>query len=341
MNGVSVCSGVGLLDLGLKLLLGDRLRVVRYVEREAHAAATLVKRMGKGWLDTAPIWDDLFTFRGDVIRRGVGRVDLVYGGIPCQPHSAAGQRRGAADERDLWPETARLLREVHAGGFFLENVPLIARYYWDRIRPELRDMGYETEEGLFSAAEVGLSHRRERFFALAVSGRQHEHLQQSLRWLSEHQGSSDGVALTNGSGRGSSVGELREGQPDLVGSSVGDAEGERQATTGSGAQPKLSRLADSGSIMVDTDENGRDQGTHGLRSRRDADIPASPTYPSDTEGWARVLAEMPALEPALCKLADGSAPWLAESRHQLRGLGNAVVPLTAAKALATLGGRMR
>ncbi len=176
---------------------------------------------------------------------------------------------------------------------------------------------------------------------LAVSGRQHEHLQQSLRWLSEHQGSSDGVALTNGSGRGSSVGELREGQPDLVGSSVGDAEGERQATTGSGAQPKLSRLADSGSIMVDTDENGRDQGTHGLRSRRDADIPASPTYPSDTEGWARVLAEMPALEPALCKLADGSAPWLAESRHQLRGLGNAVVPLTAAKALATLGGRMR
>ena len=167
--GLAICAGGGGLELGLSLVLGSSHRVVCYVEREAYAAATLVTRMAEGALADAPVWDDLTTFTGDVASPFVDKIDLLSGGIPCQPHSVAGNQRGADDDRDLWPQTGRLIREIRPRGLFLENVPGIARYYWERIRPELHDMDYETAEGIFSAAEVGANHRRERFFLLAYS----------------------------------------------------------------------------------------------------------------------------------------------------------------------------
>ena len=157
---LSICTGAGGLDLGVRLARPDA-RTVCYVEREAFAVANLVAAIQEGLMDEAPVWSDLATFDGGPWR---GRVDWLIGGIPCQPHSTAGQRHGADDERDLWPDAARIIREVRPGIVFLENVPGIMGYYHERIGPELRGMGYRTEEGLFSAAEVGAPHARERFF---------------------------------------------------------------------------------------------------------------------------------------------------------------------------------
>lgn len=385
MRGVSICSGVGLLDLGLKIVLGDRLRVVRYVEREAYAAATLVKRMGEGWLDQAPIWDDLFTFTGDVVSGLVGRIDLVYGGIPCTPHSAAGQRCGADDERDLWPETARLIRELRPGGFFLENTPGITAkrdtaavlgssgsiegvdelpkelsYYYERIGPELRAMGYRVTEGIFSATEIGQSHQRERLYALAVAEGQQVgafglsrqdadgelaamgNAEGDLRRASRDGGRYDAVGDTEGARLEGSRGAVAppRARPERAGA-VEHPEGEQQAASRVGAPPELSRPTNAGCKFMDNADSGRHFADLGeVRAGWDGSLPASPPYPNDTDGWARVLAEVPELEPAVCKLADGSAPWLDESTHQLRGLGNAVVALTSAKAFAVLAGAL-
>ena len=162
---LSICTGAGGLDLGVRLARPDA-RTVCYVEREAFAVANLVAAIQGGLMDEAPVWSDLATFDGGPWR---GRVDWLIGGIPCQPHSTAGQRHGADDERDLWPDAARIIREVRPGIVFLENVPGIMGYYHERIGPELRGMGYRTEEGLFSAAEVGAPHARERFFVLGYA----------------------------------------------------------------------------------------------------------------------------------------------------------------------------
>ena len=98
-----------------------------------------------GWGDDRPMWT---------------------GSPPCQPFSVAGAQRGEDDPRNLWPDTARLIRGLGVPIVFLENVPGILRYYFDTIRPELREMGYEVTEGLFSAAETGAPHKRQRLFIL-------------------------------------------------------------------------------------------------------------------------------------------------------------------------------
>ena len=162
IRAISLCSGAGGLELGVRLVAP--LRVVCYVEKDPYCQELIIQRFRDGALEAAPIWDDLKTFDG---RPWHGAVDCIMGGFPCQPHSVAGKRLGEADERDLWPDVARIIGEVRPGVVFLENVPGIMEYYHRRIRPELRAMGYAVAEGIFSAAEVGAPHQRQRLFIMA------------------------------------------------------------------------------------------------------------------------------------------------------------------------------
>ena len=163
MNILSLCSGVGGLELGLKLAITNT-KVVCYVEIDPYCRRVLATRMRDGFLDKAPVWDDLRTFDGLPWR---GRVDCIASGFPCQPFSLAGRRRGATDSRNLWPDVRRVIGEARPRTVFLENVPAILPYYYLEIRPGLSAMGYRVAEGIFSAAEVGAPHRRERLFILA------------------------------------------------------------------------------------------------------------------------------------------------------------------------------
>ena len=160
-NAISICSGYGGIELGLREVVP--IRTVCYVEIEISASAILASRMEEGYLDQAPIWSDIKTFDTEPWR---GKVDILTGGFPCQPFSVAGAQLGEDDPRNLWPDTARLIRGLGVPIVFLENVPGILRYYYDTIRPELREMGYEVTEGLFSASETGATHKRQRLIIL-------------------------------------------------------------------------------------------------------------------------------------------------------------------------------
>lgn len=180
LTNLSLCSGLAGLEIGLKAVIP--IRTICYVENELSAAAVLVKRMEEGHLDEAVIWSDLRTFDSEPFRH---RVDIVTAGFPCQPFSVAGQKLQDKDPRNMWPETARHIRRIGSPVVFLENVPGIIEYYFDTIRPELRAMGYEVTEGLFSASEAGAPHRRKRFFILAYTNAQG--LQRDgLAWKTEH-----------------------------------------------------------------------------------------------------------------------------------------------------------
>lgn len=198
IHGMGLCAGGGALEVGLELVLGDSYRCVCYVEQEAYAAATLVKRMAEGSLAPAPIWDDLDTFDGAAWR---GRVDVISSGFPCQPFSAAGQRRGSADERNLWPRLHDIIRAIRPSVVFLENSPRIWRYYTQAIGPDFQRMGYETEEGIFSAEEVGAPHLRERFFVLAYTSEGHLWLERG--WSRGSRG--QGEAFARGDGANGAV----------------------------------------------------------------------------------------------------------------------------------------
>jgi hypothetical protein len=118
MNVLSICAGYGGIDLGLRLAV-PAARTVCWVEREAAACEILVRRMSEGWLDPAPIWSDATTFDG---KPWNGVVDCIAAGIPCQPWSTAGKRKGFEDERHLGEHLVRTVGEVGPGLVFVENV---------------------------------------------------------------------------------------------------------------------------------------------------------------------------------------------------------------------------
>jgi site-specific DNA-cytosine methylase len=168
LNVISLCTGGAGLDLGLELAVG-RSRVVCMVEREAFAVAHLVEAMRQGLLAQAPIWSDVRTFAGRPWR---GLVDGLIGGIPCQPHSLAGKRLGTDDERDLWGDARRIIGQARPWFVLIENVGgMLSSGGAERVIGDLRRLGYQVEVGLFSAAEVGASHERQRVFILAVADR--------------------------------------------------------------------------------------------------------------------------------------------------------------------------
>jgi DNA (cytosine-5)-methyltransferase 1 len=165
LTHISLCAGYGGIDLGLKRVI-TTLRTVAFCEIEAFAVANLVAKMEAGLLDAAPIWTNLKTFPWSDFR---DRVDILSGGYPCQPFSNAGQRRGAEDERHLWPYIADGIRLLRPRLCIFENVEGHITLGLSSVVSDLEQLGYKVSWGLFSASEVGAPHQRKRVFIMAVS----------------------------------------------------------------------------------------------------------------------------------------------------------------------------
>lgn len=165
LRTLSVCAGVGGLDLGVRIARPDA-RCVAFVEREASAAASLVASMEAGRLHPAAIWSDLRTFDAGAWR---GAVDCVLSGDPCQGNSVAGKRLGADDDRWLLDRAIQVFDQSGAHTFFRENVPGNMDGQLAIAIPSLERLGCRIACGIFSAAEVDGDHDRERFFLLAHS----------------------------------------------------------------------------------------------------------------------------------------------------------------------------
>ena len=169
MHGLALFAGGGGLELGLSLAIGTHYKTVAYVERECTSAAVLATNMERKWLHPAPIWDDVTTFTGDVVSPLVDNIDIVTAGFPCQPWSAAGNRKGIEDDRWLWPIIFRLVREIRPRSIFLENVPGLLHGGIEHVLGDLASVGFDAEWASVRASDVGAPHRRERVFILADS----------------------------------------------------------------------------------------------------------------------------------------------------------------------------
>lgn len=101
-----------------------------------------------------------------------GFPDVIVGGVPCQPASLVGKRRGADDERWMWPDTVRIIGELLPKYCILENPRAILTLEGGKafkgILGSFADLGYDVQWHVVPAAAVGAGHRRERLWLLAT-----------------------------------------------------------------------------------------------------------------------------------------------------------------------------
>ena len=315
LSVLSLCTGYGGIERGLELA-GVRHRVITHVEIEAFAIANLVNKMEAGELDAAPVWSNLKTLPVDCFR---DRVDILTGGYPCQPFSAAGKRAGADDPRHLWPYIYDIIRAVRPVQCFFENVEGHISLGLREVIEDLESLGYQTTWGVFSAAEVGAPHQRKRVFILAHSRSKqdrsvrgtYEFRRNSLARDAETAQQKNWETSSNGT-RGRSAG-------------VDDSNGVRLQTPWPEQQTtravRASELADAKSIGV---QGLRPSGQPLTHAHGQSQLSLRKGEGSRPTAW-------PA-EPRLGRVVDGCA----DRVDRIRLLGNGVVPQTAAKAWLVL-----
>lgn len=160
MNGLDLFSGIG----GVSIALKPWVRTVAYCERDRYAQGVLLSRMLSNEIDRAPIWDDVTLLRGPMLPK----IDIIFGGFPCQDISVAGHGKGLEGERSgLFFEIVRLAKETRTPFIFLENVPAIRTRGLREVVRALTEVGYDCRWTCLSAASVGANHKRERWFLLA------------------------------------------------------------------------------------------------------------------------------------------------------------------------------
>jgi len=324
MNELALFAGAG------GGLLGSRLlgwRTVCYVEKDPYCQKILQARIKDGYLDDAPIWDDARTFNG---RPWAGLVDVVTAGFPCQPFSGAGKQLGEQDERNLWPDTLRIIREVGPEWLFLENVPrLLCFDYFGRILADLAESGFDARWDCIPASAVGAPHQRDRLWIVAHAnrckqGRRKQPKRESHRRDSDIAGY--GTAGEMADTKGERCGETREFRCNEQEEWIGGGSQDMADTNGRGFEERTQHNSES---KDDSAERHTFRGHVGGCSDQ---VPNSDSERqqeqrgtvSTTQGGAGIFFDVESgdwwkVEPPLGRMADGVPNFLDESRTVAKG----------------------
>jgi len=267
------------------------------------------------------------------------RPHVLCGGFPCQPHSLAGKRKGAEDHRDLWPDIARLVRELQPGWVVLENVPAVKTsdggwYFW-KVLSELAACGYDAQWDCLPASAIGANHQRDRIWIVAypqsVGGGTGIGLadSKSAGFKARHSNSvGNGVEQIGTSPRcrvaqGEDVGDsLISGLEGHAGDGHTGREQEQAGSTSSAGVP--------GGASADTPSGGRRElrepsGKSGLTDWIRQTIPHPDIFSAERIAVARSECDHWATEPNVGRVAHG----IPSQVDRLRAIGNALVPQVA------------
>ncbi len=134
------------------------------IEKKAH------KYLQKNFPDSERFYDIRDCGEHNRAANRLAPVDIIFGGDPCQPHSVAGKRAGKKDDRYLWPEMLRIIRELRPPWVINENVAhTVHNLVLDQKITDLEAAGYATRAYIIPAVAVGAAHRRDRVWLVAYA----------------------------------------------------------------------------------------------------------------------------------------------------------------------------
>ena len=296
MRVLDLFSGIGGFSLGLEAC---GMTTTAFCERDPYCQSILKKHWPK-----TPVHTDVRELDGKQYQNSI---DVVAGGFPCQPFSVAGKRLGSEDDRHLWPEMLRIIRECRPRWVIGENVSGFVKMALDDVSSDLEGEGYAVRAFVLPAVAVEARHRRDRCFIIAhredVAYASGEGLQ---RHGQEHQLRSFGEE------------EQVIGRGD-----VANPHGERQLQQ-SGSEQEIGRWSgDSGEEERDVAHTIGSRGETWLSGQEQGQEGHSGEF--NHEGYQRPWWETGgewATEPSVGRVADG----VPNRVDRIKSLGNAVVP---------------
>ena len=288
LTTIDLFSGIGGFALGLDAT--GYFETTQFVEMDKYCQKILTKNF-KG----VPIHEDVKTYRPKT-------ADVVVGGFPCQGFSVAGKRKGTSDDRYLWPEMLRVIREAKPRWVIGENVRGIINIedgmVFKQVHSDLEAEGFQTKCFVLPAASVNAPHQRYRTFFI---GQSMENSRRSLQSGGIKQGENADEDRQGDAHQFKRSGGTRENA--LADSNNGHIRQEEEVRTrGNTSKPSSEDVSDTNEQMLEG------QWQEPFRSQEEI------TDISDSGWWE--------LEPDVGRVAHG----ISNRAHRLRSLGNAVVP---------------
>jgi DNA (cytosine-5)-methyltransferase 1 len=297
--------------------------------------------------------DDIHTLSNETITTKLGHGwndgnTILTGGFPCQPYSLAGKRLGKEDDRHLWPEMLRVIREVQPRWVVGENVFGIVNWdgglVFNEVQADLEAEGYEVQAYVLPAASVNAPHRRDRVWFVAHSdkcaerpsgtscradregGNDINEQKERREQAQQHTGHGDvsrNAPNSNNARRGAGLGQVSEADGEIL---------------------KRNKSAEFGNASSGVAANASNEGLEGRqrtytreKCERKGRI-VRRNFTSTCCDWA----SFPTTEPTIRNRNDGLSDRLAGitfskwRNESIKAMGNAIVPQVALQIFKTI-----
>jgi DNA (cytosine-5)-methyltransferase 1 len=278
-------SGIGGFSLGLEST--GYFETIGFVEKDEFCQKVLKKNF-----NNIPIESEVRNVKGDRYK-----ADIITGGFPCQPFSVAGKRRGTEDDRYLWDETIRVIRECKPRWFIGENVEGIINIsegkVLQQIQKDLEAEGFEVQCVVIPASGIGAWHQRKRVWIIANSNNNGSYRQKRNETKSSSNQSKEWLFVGD--------------DKDVPNSNSG--------MRGRWGTKQSSRANEEWRFYSKEEE----QTQHDIRSKA---VGCDALF-KQTKSWWQTQSE-------LCRTPDGVSYELDKDRkNRIKSLGNSIVPLIA------------
>lgn len=286
--------------------------------------ATITDTERKGW------WSGSVTEEGQTTRSDYW-IDLLTGGFPCQPFSAAGVRRGTSDDRYLWPQMLKVIRITQPTWIIAENVRGLLTWEQglvvEQVCLDLEALGYDVQPLIIPALAVNAPHRRDRIWFIAHSngsGRSG-----SIRGITGSQDEDEDKHRSQDNSAGQFAGANKrlpkDRKPNQHAPNSNNRRSPKQEQPSAGHQQRGGGVTEN---SISQRSRGRNEDRRQILGSQSPEVQNQrPSWESD---WLEIATEFCGVDDGLSVELDGFKLTKSQNRaNQLKAYGNAIVPQVA------------